>query len=181
MHSCDSEQSSDDSDASDDPHQSSAVPNSLLQLQGDYASGSDDLVPCTPEKEFEEETGSRTALISTRPLSSPSAGVFLQSVQLKIGKFMFLILILMVLIAIFYSILLQPASAVSSARECLGRLSRNGHLMDTIWSCLRRNHDNYDAVFGRGRVKNIYQAQCEFHCRMATEAGKLFIPFNIFA
>ena len=57
MHSCDSEQSSDDSDASDDPHQSSAVPNSLLQLQGDYASGSDDLVPCTPEKEFEEDDG----------------------------------------------------------------------------------------------------------------------------
>jgi hypothetical protein len=134
-----------------------------------------------PRKNLRRTTGSRTALISTRPLSSPSAGVFLQSVQLKIGKFMFLILILMVLIAIFYSILLQPASAVSSARECLGRLSRNGHLMDTIWSCLRRNHDNYDAVFGRGRVKNIYQAQCEFHCRMATEAGKLFIPFNIFA
>ncbi len=60
MHSCDSEQSSDDSDASDDPHQSSAVaavPNSLLQLQGDYASGSDDLVPGTHEKEFEEDDG----------------------------------------------------------------------------------------------------------------------------
>ncbi len=28
-------------------------------------------------------TGSQTALITTRPLSSPSAGVFLQSVQLK--------------------------------------------------------------------------------------------------
>jgi hypothetical protein len=54
MHSCDSEQSSDDSGAGDDPHQSSAVPNSLLQLKGDYASGSDDLVPGTPEKEFEE-------------------------------------------------------------------------------------------------------------------------------
>ena len=57
MHSCDSEQSSDDSCAGDDPHQSSAVPNSLLQLQGDYASGSDDLVPGTPEKEFEEDDG----------------------------------------------------------------------------------------------------------------------------
>jgi hypothetical protein len=33
------------------------VPNSLLLLQGDYASGSDDVVPCTPEKEFEEEDG----------------------------------------------------------------------------------------------------------------------------
>ena len=57
MHSCDSEHSSDDDRAGDDPHQSSAVPNSLLQLQGDYASGSDDLVPGTPEKEFEEDDG----------------------------------------------------------------------------------------------------------------------------
>ncbi len=57
MHSCNSEQSSDDSGAGDDPHQSSAAPNYLLQLQGDYASGSDDLVPGTPEKEFEEEDG----------------------------------------------------------------------------------------------------------------------------
>ena len=57
MHSSDSEQSSDDSGAGDDPHQSSAVPNSLLQLRGDYASGSDDVVPCTPETEFEEEDG----------------------------------------------------------------------------------------------------------------------------
>ncbi len=57
MYSSYSEQSSEDSGAGDDPHQSSAVPNSLLQLQGDYASGSDDVVPCTPEKPFEEEDG----------------------------------------------------------------------------------------------------------------------------
>jgi hypothetical protein len=50
MHASDSEQSSNDSGAGDDPHQSSAVPNSLLQLQGDYASGSDSEVPTTPEK-----------------------------------------------------------------------------------------------------------------------------------
>ncbi len=55
MHSSDSEQSSDDSGAGVDPHQSSAVPNSLLQLQGDYASESDDVDPCTPEKQFEED------------------------------------------------------------------------------------------------------------------------------
>jgi len=57
MDSSDSEHSSDDSGAGDDPHQSSAVPNSLQQLQGDYASGSDDVVPRTPEKQFEEEEG----------------------------------------------------------------------------------------------------------------------------
>jgi hypothetical protein len=55
MHSSDFEQSSDYSGAGDDPHQSSTVPNSLLQLQGDYASGSDDVVPCSPEKQFEKE------------------------------------------------------------------------------------------------------------------------------
>jgi hypothetical protein len=133
MNSSDSQHSSDDSGAGDDPHQSSAVPNSLQQLQGDYGSGLDDVVPRTPEKQFEEEdTGSRTALISTRLLSSPSACVFLHSVLFKIGKLMIRILILMVLIVILYSILPQPASAVSSARECLGRLSRNGHLMISI-------------------------------------------------
>jgi hypothetical protein len=57
MHSSESEQSSYDSGAGVDPHQSSAAPNSLLQLQGDYASGSDDFVPGTPEKQFEERDG----------------------------------------------------------------------------------------------------------------------------
>ena len=57
MHSSDSEQSSDDSGAGVDPHQSSAVPNSLLQLQDEYASGSDSVIACTPEKEFGEEDG----------------------------------------------------------------------------------------------------------------------------
>ena len=55
MHASDSEPSSDDSGAGDDPHQSSAVPNSLLQLQGDYASGSDSVVQATPEKSYEEQ------------------------------------------------------------------------------------------------------------------------------
>ncbi len=50
MHASDSEQSSDDSGAGNDPHQSSAVPNSLLQLQ-------DSVVPATPEKSYEEQDG----------------------------------------------------------------------------------------------------------------------------
>ena len=57
MQSSEFEQLSDDSGAGDDPHQSSAVPNSLLQLQGDYASGSDSVIACTPEKKFEEQDG----------------------------------------------------------------------------------------------------------------------------
>jgi hypothetical protein len=55
MQSTDFEPSSNDSGAGDDLHQSSTVPNSLLQLQGDYASGSDSLVPATPEKSDEEQ------------------------------------------------------------------------------------------------------------------------------
>ena len=57
MHGSYSEPLSDDSGAGDDPHQSSTVPNSLLQLQGDYASGSDSVVPATPEKSDEEHDG----------------------------------------------------------------------------------------------------------------------------
>ena len=52
-----SDQLSDDSGAGDDPDQSRAVPNSLLQLQGDYASGSDSVIACTPEKQFDEQEG----------------------------------------------------------------------------------------------------------------------------
>ena len=57
MHSSDSEHLSDDSGDGDDPDQSSAVPNSLFQLQDDYATGSDSVVPATPEKQFDEEEG----------------------------------------------------------------------------------------------------------------------------
>ena len=57
MHSTESEQSSDNSGAGDDPHRSSVVPNSLLQLQCAYASDSDSAVAVTPEKQFEEEDG----------------------------------------------------------------------------------------------------------------------------
>jgi hypothetical protein len=57
MHSSESEHSSDDSGAGDDPPRSSAVPNSLLQLQCAYASDSDSVVAATPEKQFEEEDG----------------------------------------------------------------------------------------------------------------------------
>ena len=53
----DSEQSSDDSGSGDDPRQSGAVPNSLSQLQDDYATGSNSVVACTPEKQFEEKDG----------------------------------------------------------------------------------------------------------------------------
>ena len=50
MHTSDFEPSSDDSGSGDEPHQSSAVPNSLQQLQGDYRSSSDSVVAATPEK-----------------------------------------------------------------------------------------------------------------------------------
>jgi hypothetical protein len=75
MHSTDSVHSSDDSGPGDDPRQSGSVPNSLSQLQDDYATGSDSVVSCTPEKKFEEQDGCPTALICTRPLSLPSAEI----------------------------------------------------------------------------------------------------------
>jgi hypothetical protein len=57
MHYSDSEHSSDDSGAGDDPRQSGSVANSLSQLQDDYETGSDSVVACTPEKKFEEQDG----------------------------------------------------------------------------------------------------------------------------
>ena len=51
------EHSADDSGTGDDPHQPRAMPNSLLQLKGDYASVSGLVVPATPEKTFEEQDG----------------------------------------------------------------------------------------------------------------------------
>ena len=57
MHETESEHSGDDSGAGDDPHQSSAMPNYLLQLDSDYAAGSGSVVPATPEKSFEEQDG----------------------------------------------------------------------------------------------------------------------------
>ena len=55
MHASDLEPSSDDSDSGDDAHQSSAVPNSLQLLQGDYGSSPDSVVAATPEKSYEEQ------------------------------------------------------------------------------------------------------------------------------
>ena len=129
----DSEHSSDDSGAGDDPHQSSAGPNSLQQLQGDYASASDDVVPRTPEKQFEEEDGQSDGSDFHTP-AQPSKRRRLPSVSpYKNRQVLFLNRILMVFFSIFYSIPPHPASAVSSGRGSLDRLSRNGPLLTTIW------------------------------------------------
>jgi hypothetical protein len=71
MHSSESEQSSDDSGAGDDPHRSSAAPNSLSQLQHAYATGSDSVVPANPEKQYDEQDGqSICSDLDTRAQSS---------------------------------------------------------------------------------------------------------------
>ena len=57
MDSTDSEQYSDDAGSGDDPRQSGSVPNSLSQLQDDYATDADSVVACTPEKQFDEQDG----------------------------------------------------------------------------------------------------------------------------
>jgi hypothetical protein len=53
----DAKHSSDDAGSFDDPRQSDSVPNTLSQLQNDYANYSDSVVSCTPEKKFEEHDG----------------------------------------------------------------------------------------------------------------------------
>jgi hypothetical protein len=133
MHSSESEQSSDDSEsgAGDDPHRSSAVPNSLSQLQHAYAPGSASAVPATPEKEFDEQDGQSDCSDLHTP-AQPSKRQRLPSVspyknrQVAVSEsdseF------LMVFIAIFYSssIPSPPSSVVSSGSGSLGRLSKNG-------------------------------------------------------
>jgi hypothetical protein len=57
MNATDSEHSSDDSGSGDIPRQSSAVTNSLSQLQDAYATDADSVVACTPEKKFEVHEG----------------------------------------------------------------------------------------------------------------------------
>ncbi len=132
MHSSESEHSSNDSGAGDDPHQSSAVPNSLLQLQGDYASDSDSVVPATPEKQFEEEDRQSDGSDFHTP-AQPSKRRRLPSVSpYKNRPVLFVNRILMVFYSIFYSIPLHPASVVSSGRGSLDRLSRNGSLLNAI-------------------------------------------------
>ena len=57
MHSSDSEDSADDSGAGDDPRQSSFTSKSLAEIEDLYSSGSDESVPATPVKQFEEADG----------------------------------------------------------------------------------------------------------------------------
>ncbi len=119
----------------DDPHRSSAVPNSLLQLQHDYASGSDSVVPATPEKEFDEQdwqsdcsdlhTPAQPFKCRRLPSVSPYKNRQVAVSESSNGVYRDFL-------AIFYSIPTHPASAVSSGRGSLGRLSRNGPLLTTI-------------------------------------------------
>jgi hypothetical protein len=132
MHSSDSEHSSDDSGAGDDPHQSSAVPNSLLQLQGNYASDSDSVVLATPEKEFNEQDGQSDGSDFQTPTQQSKRRRLPSVSPYKNRQVLFLNRILMVFSSIFYSISPHPASAVSSGSGSLDRLSRNGPLLNAI-------------------------------------------------
>ena len=57
MVSSDSCHSSEDSSGSDDPDQSSAAPNSLLQIDDAYATDPDSAFDGTPQKKIDEEDG----------------------------------------------------------------------------------------------------------------------------
>jgi hypothetical protein len=108
------------------------VPNSLLQLQGDYASDSDSVVPATPEKEFNEQDGQSDGSDFHTPAQQSKRRRLPSVSPYKNRQVLFLNRILMVFFSIFYSIPPHPASAVSSGRGSLDRLSRNGPLLNAI-------------------------------------------------
>jgi hypothetical protein len=129
MHPTDSEHSSDNSGSDDDTRQSGSVPNSLLQLQDAYETGSDSVVSCTPENKFEEHDGLSNCSDLHTP-AQPSKRLRLPSVspvkrrQVVVSDSEF--------DGVERDSLFDPASVVSSARGCLGRLLRNGTLRKTI-------------------------------------------------
>jgi hypothetical protein len=177
MHSSESEQSSDDSGAGDDPHQSRAVPNFLLQLQCAYASDSDSVVPATPEKQFEEKDGQSDGSDFHTP-AQPSKRRRLPSVS-PVRK---------------RQVDVQDVDSDGFDRDSLfdppSTRKRGFKRPRMPWSLVKEwslvdydrevVYEEIKTIMSQSLVKNIYQAQCEFHCRMATKAGKLFIPFNIF-
>ncbi len=59
-----SEHSSDESSGSDDPGQSSAMPNSRSQLDDPHATDADSAFDGTPQKKFEEKDGQSNDSIS---------------------------------------------------------------------------------------------------------------------
>ncbi len=109
-----------------------AVPNSVLQLQGAYASDSDSVVPATPEKQFNEQDGQSDGSDFHTPAQQSKRRRLPTVSPYKNRQILFLNRILMVFFSIFYSIPPHPASAVSSDRGSLARLSRNGPLLNAI-------------------------------------------------
>ena len=128
MQASESERSDEDSDAGNDPRQSSTVLKSSLHHESDYAAGSGSGVPATPERSFEEEEGQ----LDGSEHHSPA----------------------------------QPFK-----HRCLPTCS------PTMSKGIHHVPDQESDFDG---VERAYQAQFKFHCRLATEAGKLCLPLNIF-
>jgi hypothetical protein len=59
MESSYSSHASDDSSSSDDPERTSALPNSLLQINDAYATGPDSVFDGTPQKIFSGDSDTR--------------------------------------------------------------------------------------------------------------------------
>jgi hypothetical protein len=129
MHSSESELSSNDSGAGDDPHRSSSVPNSLSQLQHAYATGSDSVVPATHEKEFDEQDGQSDCSDLHSP-AQPSKHQHLPSAipyknrQVAVSE--------SDSDGVYRDILFDSSSSRMRGFKRLGRLSRNGPLLTTI-------------------------------------------------
>ena len=128
MQGTDSEQSGDDSCTGDGPRQSSAVPNSLQQLEGDYRSSSDSVVAATPEK-LNEGQDSRSDGSEHHFPAQPFMCRCLPTCSPTMSKG------------------IHPVSVQESDSD---------------------------------GVERAYQAHFKFYCRLATEAGKLCLPLNIF-
>jgi hypothetical protein len=88
------------------------------------------IVAGTPEKQFDGQNGQLDGPNFTRPLSNPSAGAFLQSVQTKGVKCLSVSWILIGFSSILCSIPLLPASADSSVRCSYGHWFRNCRSMN---------------------------------------------------
>ena len=128
MQTSESERSDDDSDAGNDPRQSSTVLKSSLHDESDYAAGSSSVVPATPEKSFEEQDGQSDGSEHHSPA--------------------------------------QPFK-----RRCLPTCSPT--MSKGIHPVPAQESDS-------DGVERAYQAQFKFHCWLATKAGKLCLPLNIF-
>ncbi len=148
------------------------MPNSLLQLQGDYASCSDWVVPATPEKSDEEQDGQSDGSEYHTP-AQPSKRWHLPTFSPTTTK----------------DIPPVPAQELNSdGVECYSLFDspstrkRGFKRPRQPWSLVKKwALDEYDWKVAYQEIETtLAQYLDEAGCRLATEAGKLCLPLNIF-